>query len=70
MSIERVVESNFSFASNFKRKCILLANRRDPDQTPHSAVSELGLHCLSMSHRKDARLISIWVNNSCPNFRS
>ena len=27
---------------------------------PHSAVSDLGLHCLSMSHKKDARFI--WVN--------
>ena len=25
------------------------ANRADPDQTPHFAVSDLGLHCLSMS---------------------
>ena len=23
------------------------ANSEDPDQTPHSAVSDLGLHCLS-----------------------
>ena len=26
----------------------------------HTAVSDLGLHCLPMSHKKDARLI--WVN--------
>ena len=33
----------------------------DPDQTPpHTAESDLGLHCLFMSHKKDARLI--WVN--------
>ena len=25
----------------------LFANSGDPDQTPHSAVSDLGLHCLS-----------------------
>ena len=31
-----------------------------PDQMPRIAVSGLGLHCLSMSHKKDARLI--WVN--------
>ena len=24
----------------------LFANSEDPDQTPHSAVSDLGLHCL------------------------
>ena len=32
----------------------------EPDQTPRSAASDLGLCCLSMSHKKDARLI--WVN--------
>ena len=26
---------------------------------PHSAASDLGLHCWPMSHKKDARLI--WV---------
>ena len=31
----------------------------DPDQTPHSVASDLGLHCLPMSYKKDARLI--WV---------
>ena len=24
----------------------LFANSEDPDQTPHSAASDLGLHCL------------------------
>ena len=48
----------------------LLAYREDPDQTPHSAASELGLHCfaasdlglhcLPMSQKRDAMLI--WVN--------
>ena len=31
----------------------------DPDQTPHSVASDLGLHCLPMSLKKDAR--HIWV---------
>ena len=35
------------------------ANSGDPDQTPHSMVSDLGLHYLPMSHKKDAR--HIWV---------
>ena len=35
------------------------ANSGDPDQTPHSLASDLGLHCLPMSHKKDAR--HIWV---------
>ena len=33
---------------------ILLANSENPDQTPHSVVSDLGLHCLLVSHKKDA----------------
>ena len=33
------------------------------DQMPRSAASGLGLHCLPMSHKKDARLI--WVKKSC-----
>ena len=28
-----------------------------PDQTPHSGASDLDLHCLPMSHKRDARLI-------------
>ena len=35
------------------------ANSGDPDQTPHSVASDLGLHYLPMSHKKDAR--QIWV---------
>ena len=32
------------------------ANSVDPDQTPHSAVSDLGLHYLPMSFLWDTRL--------------
>ena len=35
------------------------ANSGDPDQTPHSVASDLALHYLPMSHKKDAR--HIWV---------
>ena len=35
----------------------LQANSGDPDQTPHSVASDLGLHYLAMSHKKDARHI-------------
>ena len=35
----------------------LAANSEEPGVY---AVSELGLHCLPMSHKKDARLV--WVN--------
>ena len=39
---------------------VLNANSEDIDQTPHSAASDLGLHCLPMSILWDAR--HIWVN--------
>ena len=29
---------------------LLHANSADPDQTPRSVASDLGLHCLLMSH--------------------
>ena len=32
------------------------ANSAEPDQTPHSVASDLGLHCLPVSHLWDARL--------------
>ena len=35
----------------------MLANSGEPDQTPQNAASDLVLHCLPMSHKKDARLI-------------
>ena len=35
------------------------ASSGDPDQTPHSVASDLGLHYLPMSHKKDTR--HIWV---------
>ena len=38
------------------------ANSEDPDQTPHSVASDLGLPYLPMSHIKDAR--HIWVKNA------
>ena len=31
------------------------AKSGDPDQTPQSVASHLGLHYLPMSHKKDAR---------------
>ena len=39
---------------------VINANGKDPDQMPHSAVSELCLHCLLMSHSWDAK--HKWVN--------
>ena len=40
-------------------------NSGDPDQTPHFAASDLVLHCLSMSHKKDTRLIWVKKLASC-----
>ena len=48
----------FSFLFYFE-KIFVLANSEDPDQTPRS---DLGLHCLPVSHKGDARLI--WVNKT------
>ena len=45
----------------FLKYNFLLANSVVPDQTPRSAASDLGLHCLPMSIKWDARLI--WVKN-------
>ena len=39
-----------------RKKSELKANSEDTDQTPRSAASDLGLHCLPMSLIKDARL--------------
>ena len=44
----------------FCRNSELNANRADHGQTPRSAASDLGLHCLSMSLLWDAR--HKWVN--------
>ena len=42
----------------------LFANSEDPDQVPHSAASDLGLHCLPVTLLWVSRLQ--WVNyNSC-----
>ena len=41
----------------------LFANSGDPDQTPHSATSDLGLHCLPITLLGVSRLQ--WVNKSC-----
>ena len=45
------------FYLNFKIFC--KANSGDPDQMPHSAASDLILHCMPVSNKKDKRLI--WV---------
>ena len=56
--IHRGIRSDFSFLFHFSMK-IKIANRIAPDGTPRFAASHLGLFCLPMTHKKDARLI--WV---------
>ena len=44
-------------------------SKQDPNQLPCSASSDMGLHCLPMSHQKDAWLICINpppINIFCP----
>ena len=53
--IVRGIRSMFSFLFHFSMK-ILLANTIAPDGTLRFAASHLGLFCLPMSHKKDARL--------------
>ena len=60
----RAVWCTYSFLFYFEY-IFLLAKGEDPDQTPHSAVSDLGLHCLPMSQNWDARLIWVKYDLSC-----
>ena len=39
----------------------MLVNSEGPDRTPRSAASDLGLHCLPRSQKKDVRLI--WIKD-------
>ena len=60
ISILRGIRSNFSIILHVLMR-IMSANRLAPDETPRYAASHLGLFCLPMSQKKDARLI--WVND-------
>ena len=51
----RGVRSDFYLLSHFSMK-FLRANRIAPDGTPRFSASRLGLCCLPMSLKKDARL--------------
>ena len=54
--IFRGVRCDFYLLSIFSMK-FLCANSIAPDGTPRSAASHLGLYCLPMSHKRNARLI-------------
>ena len=65
----RAVWGTFSFLFCFE-SILVLTNNEDPDQMPHFVASDLGLHCLPMSQKWDARLICvlrclIWVCTVC-----
>ena len=47
----------------------LCANRIAPDGTPHSAASHLGLYCLHMPHKKDARLTLVVLDRKLDSFK-
>ena len=51
-----------SFISSMFHNNVFNANSVDPDQMPHSAVSDLGLHCLPLSLLWDTRYK--WVKTS------
>ena len=50
------VSYQFLLLPCFIKITVFNVNSIDPDQTPHSAASDLGLHCLLMSLLWDARL--------------
>ena len=50
-----------------KKMAKLFANSEDPDQTPHSAASDLGLHCLPITLLPVSRLHWIRVHNEICN---
>ena len=47
----------YIFIQKLIENAVYKANSGDPDHTPHFAASDLGLHFLLMSYKKDARLI-------------
>ena len=64
LSCLRGVWSFFLLLPCFIEMPLVNANSIDPDQTPRSAASDLGLHCLPMSHLRDARHKLVNANNA------
>ena len=48
----------FHFYSNLNGTFCKQWRVGDPDQMQHSAASDLVLHCLPMSHKKDDRMLT------------
>ena len=57
----------FSLLPCFIEIPLFNVNSVDSDQTPHSAASDLGLHCLPMSILRDTR--HKWVKVGCSPWR-
>ena len=56
ISVLRAVGGIFRVYTNFDKQIV----HEDPGQTPHFAASDLGVHCLPIFQKKDARLI--WMS--------
>ena len=56
-NIKVVVQYCIIFIQFLKK--LLLSNSGEPDKTPRFLASGLVLHCLTMSHKKDASLIRV-----------
>ena len=54
------------FTYSYRKMANLFANSGDPDQMPHSAASDLGLHCLPITLLRVSRLQ--WVLGKLPIF--
>ena len=50
------------FRYSLRKMVELFANSGDPDQTPHSAASDQGLHCLSITFLGVSRKQEVKVN--------
>ena len=53
------------FRYSYGKIAKLFANSADPDQTPHSAASDLGLNCLPITLLGVSSLQ--WINNNLSN---
>ena len=60
----RVVWWLFFILFKFKRN---ICKQTMKNLIRQNAASNLGLHCLQMSHKKDAMLIYIYMEKSCTN---
>ena len=70
ISVLRVVRWYFTFLFKFQLN-ILSANSGDTDQTPHSMVSDLGLHCLPIfvNHQSKPMLLMVMWSKLDPSFQ-